>query len=155
MWSEFLKKTKLLEEHEFYKVHGQDLREGFTLVNVYGSVLRVSAEKRIRDGKIQVIIKPEDDQISCKCMDVVQMLMEADWHFFDPILKIQSEIQVSSDANIILRSIITVLLKKVSEFSNNEGERNSNSLSRSEYGNVSIFNFCEQELLMQEGVLQN
>jgi hypothetical protein len=87
MWSEFLEKTKFLEEHEFYKAHGQDLREGFTLVNVYGCVLRVSAEKRTRDGKIQVVIKPEDDHISCKCMDVVQMLMETNWHFFEPSLK--------------------------------------------------------------------
>ena len=155
MWSEFLNKTKFLEEHEFYKAHGQDLREGFTLVNVYGCVLRVSAEKRTRDGKIQVVIKPEDDHISCKCLDVTQMLMEANWHFFEPILKIQSEIQVSTDANIISRNILTVLLKNVSEFSNAEGGRHSNSLSRSEYGNVSIFNFCKQELLMQEGVLRN
>jgi hypothetical protein len=154
MWSEFLKKTKPLEEPELYKAHGQDLREGLTLVNVYGSVLRVSAEKRTGDGKIQVVIKPEADQISCKCLDVVQLLMEVDWHFSEPILKIQSEIHVSSDANIITHKILTVLLKEVVEFSNNEGGRYSNSLSRSEYGNVSIFNFCKQKLLMHKGVLQ-
>ena len=155
MWSDFLKKTKPLEEREFFKAHGQDLREGFTLVNVYGSVLRVSAEKRISDGKIQVIIMPEDNQISCKCLDVIQMLMEANWHFFEPIVKIKSRIQVISDANIIYDNIITVLLKKVSEFSNNKEGYNSNPLSRSEYDNISVFNFCERKLVMQEGVLQN
>jgi hypothetical protein len=154
MWSEFLKETKPLDEHSFYKVHGQDLREGFTLVNVYGSVLKVSAEKRIRDGKIQVNIQPADQTISCKCWAVEQMLMPVEWHFFEPILKIQSEIQVSSDANVICREIITVLIKNVSEFSNNEGGPNSNFLSRGEYGNISIVNFCEQKLIMQESVLQ-
>ena len=154
MWSEFLKKTKPLDEHAFYKAHGQDLREGFTLVNVYGSVLKVSAEKRIRDGKIQVNIQPADETISCKCLAVEQMLMPAEWHFFEPIVKIQSEIQVSSDANIICHNTITVLLKKVSEFSNSEETPNSNSLSCSKYGNISVFNFCEQKLVAQEAVLQ-
>jgi hypothetical protein len=153
MWSEFLKKTKPLEEYEFYKAHGQDLREGLTLVNVYGSVLKVSAEKRARDGKVQVSIKPADDRISCKCLDVTQMLMGGNWHFSESILKIPSEIQVSSDANIVFYNNITVLLKEVSEFSNFEEECNSNSLLRSEYDNVSVFNFCEKELIMKESVL--
>lgn len=155
MWSEFLKKTKSLDEHAFYKAHGQDLREGFTLVNVYGSVLKVSAEKRMRDGKIQINIEPADQTISCKCLAVDQMLMPVKWHFFEPIVKIQSEIQVTGDANITSYNVITVLLKEVSEFSNNDEERNANSLSCSEYGNISIFNFCEQERIMQDDVLQN
>lgn len=144
MWSDFLKKTKPLEGREFYKVHGQDLREGFTLVNVYGSVLKVSAEKRIRDGKVQVNIEPADQTISCKCLAVDEMPLE--WHFFEPIVKIQSEIQVRSNANVRVRQMITVLPNKVSEFSNNKDERYLNSLSCGEYGNVSIFNACEMNL---------
>jgi len=142
MWTEFLQKTKPLEEYEFYKAHGQDLRKGLTLVKVYDSVLKVFAEKRIRDGKIQVSIKPADDCIACKCFDVDEGLMGGNWHFFEPILKIRSEIQVNSDANVISSNTITVLLKEVSEFSSIEG--GSNFVQR-EYDNVSIFNFCEKE----------
>jgi hypothetical protein len=141
MWTQFLKKTKPLEEYEFYKAHGQDLRKGLTLVNVYGSVLKVFAEKRIRDGKIQVSIKPADDSIACKCFDVDEGLMGGNWHFFEPILKIRSEIQVKSDANVISNDTITVLLKEVSEFSNVEAD---SQLVQRVYDNVCIFNFCER-----------
>src|SRR4029078_12055747 len=99
IWSEFLKKTKPLRGDAFYKAHGQDLRKGLTLVNVYGSVLKIFAEKRKRDGRIQVIIKPVDDRISCKCLDAAEMVMGEIWHFSEPVIKISSEIHVSSDAN--------------------------------------------------------
>lgn len=157
MWSDFLKKTKPLGEHDFFKAHGQDLREGFTLINVYGSVLKVSAEKRTRDGKIQVNIKPSDDRISCTCQSVAPMLMGAFWHFGEPILKIPSRIQVISDANIVSDQIITVLIKEVSEFSDMEESYNASAYSRTEHGNVSVFNFSSKELgsTKSDGVILN
>ena len=149
LWENFLTKSRPLEEHDFYKVHGQDLREGFTLVNVYGSVLRVSAEKRIRDGKIQITIEPEDTQISCKCSNATQLLMEAPWHFFEPIVKIQAQIQVSSTANIIYDTTMTVLLTRVSEFSHNKELKDLSAFTCNAYGNISIINCCDGQIVSE------
>jgi hypothetical protein len=150
VWNDFLKKTQPLEMHEFLKSHGQDLREGLTLVNVFGSVLKVSGEKRSKDDKIQIIIKPVDNQISCKCENVAEERIAASWHFNEPILHIQSVIQKTGSANIINQATINVLLKKVSEFSFHETGCDPTNLSQKEYGNVSILNFCEKDVIDTE-----
>jgi len=142
VWTDFLTKSRPLEEHDFFKVHGQDLREGFTLVNVYGSLLKVSAEKRTRDGKIQVSIQPADHTISCKCLRIAEKTMGAKWHFMEPIVKIQAEVQVNSTANIVSNQTITVLLKEVLEFSHKE--MNASDITVKECNNISILNFCAQ-----------
>jgi len=147
VWTDFLTKSRPLGEHDFYKSHGQDLREGFTLVNVYGSVLKVSAEKRIKDRKIQISIQPADHTISCKCLGVDQMAMPAQWHFSEPIVKIQAEVQVSSTANILSRQTITVLLKEVMEFSHREKANEVGGIRCREFNNTSVLNFCDKDIV--------
>jgi len=151
MWSDFLTKTKGLDQHAFFKAHGQDLREGLTLVNVYGSVLKVSAEKRMRDGQIQMRIEPADETITCRCLNVEQLLMEAPWHFLEPIVKMEAQIQVKSDANIMLDQTITVLLKTVNEFSPNIGGVNLDKVSNPRLGRIMVLNFAGPKLMEQPG----
>ncbi len=145
IWTDFLTKSRFLEGHDFYKSHGQDMREGFTLVNICGSVLKVLAEKRIRDGKIQIKIQPADHTISCKCLGVEQMLMPAKWHFFEPIVKIQTESQVNNARiNIRYSQTITILLKEVTEFSDTGKIDEANGVTNKTFNNISIFNLCDR-----------
>ena len=58
LWDNFIMKTKQLSERDFFKANGQDMQTGYTIVTVCGEKLKMTAEKRQKDGKMQVVVIP-------------------------------------------------------------------------------------------------
>ncbi len=145
LWTNFLTKTRPLEEQEFFKSNGQDLREGLTLVNLNGSILKCYAEKRTRDNEIQIVIKPFHEDISCKCLNITQAPMPLTWHHDEPLIKIEAELRTTGKANIIQHNYINILLKSVIEFSLKNDEASKIYIAPEKIKGFSILNFTKEK----------
>ena len=70
LWDNFIKKTTQLKDGDYFKACGQDLQEGYTVVNVCGAKLKMIAEKRQSDGAVQVVVIPEGDGVEFHYFDM-------------------------------------------------------------------------------------
>jgi len=128
LWQTFLEKTKQLPEPQFFKAHGQDLQPGFTIVNIEGSKLRISAEKRKSDNKFKITVLPLTDDVEFQCREAGEGLMAANWKKGEPLAKVWGTV-IKTDGNYQLSDSLTVsiLLKLVDEFTVTPEEQKPNS----------------------------
>lgn len=118
LWQNLLSNTTELQDGDFFRVYGQDLQEGYTIVNISGATLKMVAEKRQSDGALQVIVIPENADIKYHYADMIEGLMGARWKYREPIVKVYGEIEVDNkDFAAVINHAATIFPKNVSEFS--------------------------------------
>lgn len=117
LWETFLKTTKVLKDADYFIALGQDLQEGYTLVNAAGAKMKVTAERRQSDGMVEVVVTPESPDVSFRYEDMEITRMGAQWKFFQPMVKVYGEITYK-EGNIhnIMNYVTSVFFKEVSEF---------------------------------------
>lgn len=123
LWERLLTKTTQLKDGDYFKAYGQDLQEGYTLVNMGGVKLKMLAEKRQSDGKLQVVVIPESSNVEFHYVDMMECAMGAKWKEGEPMVKVYGEI-VFHDKNIesITNCVTSIFFKTVPDFSIKNGD---------------------------------
>lgn len=125
LWESLLRETTQLQDGAYFKACGQDLQEGYTLVNVGGAKLKMLAEKRQNDGTLQVVVIPENSNVEFHYVDMMECAMGAKWKLGEPLVKVYGEI-VFNDKNLKsnIQYVTSIFFKTVSEFSlENDSEK--------------------------------
>ncbi|WP_052354923.1 hypothetical protein [Candidatus Protochlamydia sp. R18] len=123
LWESLIMKTTQLKDGDYFKACGQDLQEGYTLVNVGGAKLKMLAEKRQSDGTLQVVIIPEASDVEFHYVDMMECLMGAKWKYGEPIVKVYGEIAVNNENVKSTTDYVTsIFFKTVPEFSFKKGD---------------------------------
>lgn len=118
LWESLLAKTTQLKDGDYFKACGQDLQEGYTLVNVGGAKLKMLAEKRQSDGMLQVVVIPEGSDVEFHYGDMMECLMGAKWKHREPMVKVYGEIVVDKENFKSITDYVTsIFFKNVWEFS--------------------------------------
>ncbi len=115
LWERFLNETKELPEPLFFKTSGQEMHEGYTIVNVFGCKVKVIAEMRKSDRKVQFAFIPLNPNIEFTFKDALRTHMEPDWHHGEPLLKVMGTFNVDN-GHIIAHTTTSVLIKETAEF---------------------------------------
>lgn len=121
LWTTFLGGTKQLSEPDFFKAHGQDMQPGYTLVTVADAKFKMIAEKRERDGKLQLVVIPSSDKSKFEFLHMQEGQLGSQWKYGEPLLKVKANFEIN-DGNfksIISNHMSSVLIKTVPEFSHN------------------------------------
>lgn len=92
LWESLIMKTTQLKDRDFFQACGQNLQEGYTLVNVDGTKLKMLAEKRQCDGTLQVVVIPESSDIEFHYVDIKECSMGALWKQGEPMVKVYGKI---------------------------------------------------------------
>jgi hypothetical protein len=123
LWTGFLEKTKQLSDGEYFKARGLDMQEGYTLVTAGHAKLKMIAEKRKRDGELQVVVIPESSDVEFHYSNMDECFMGAKWKYGEPIVKVYGTIVFKRDNfKSINEYVTTIFFKEVSEFSFEEEE---------------------------------
>ncbi len=123
LWANFLKETSPLKDEDYFKACGQDLQEGYTLVNVSGAKLKLLAEKRQLDGALQVVVIPASTNIEFKYCDMMECLMGAKWKHGQPLVKVFGEITVNNqNIKSTTNYVTSIFYKTVPDFSLKKGD---------------------------------
>jgi len=123
LWKKFFQETKELPEPLFFKANGQELHIGYTIVDIVGRKIKVTAEKRKSDQKVQFTAIPQDQTVEFRFEKAFKTIMEVNWHHNKPLLKIKGTYIV--DEGWVQYSMTTsVLIKEVDEFSSIPPKKN-------------------------------
>jgi hypothetical protein len=116
LWNNFFQNTKQLPLPLFFKAHGQEMHPGYTIVRILDRTIKVVAERRTSDQKIQFAVIPEDGTVTFEYAHAFEGQMGADWHLGEPLLKITGAYVV--DEGWLHQSMTTsVLIQDVEQFS--------------------------------------
>ena len=124
-WDTFLNETRQLEERDCVLVNGQDMQLGYTLVKFPGGNnewirVKASAEKRIKDGCIQVVMKPISSNVIFEYTSMSEGRSGLEWIRGAPMVKVKgSYVQKHADGQQHIQCVTSILLKEVDEFSVN------------------------------------
>lgn len=118
IWNSFLINTRQLEEQEYFIAKGMDMREGYTNFRAGTARLKVYVEKRKSDGKLAVLINPENPGITFEINELFECHMGSKWKFYEPCTKVCGMVtEVNKNMTNYIDTVITVLTKMVDEFS--------------------------------------
>lgn len=117
-WEAFIRDTKQLTDGDFFKACGQDLQSGYTIVNIGGAKLKVIAEKRHKDGQLQVVVIPETPNIEFHYVDMIEGRMGAQWKWGEPLVKVYGTIVVNGkNTKTNIDQVTSIFVQTVPEFS--------------------------------------
>jgi hypothetical protein len=118
LWESLLTKTTPLKDGDYFKACGQDLQEGYTLVNVGGAKLKMLAEKKQSDGTLQVVVIPENSDVEFHYVDMMECAMGAKWKYGEPMVKVYGEIVVNNkNVESTTTYVTSIFFKTVPDFS--------------------------------------
>lgn len=116
LWNSFFQNTKELPGPLFIKAKGQEMHLGYTLVDIAGRKVKVLAEKRRSDKKVQFILMPlEGSNVEFKFEKASTGRMAMDWHKNEPLIKIDG-VYVVDQGWLHYGMTTSVLIKEVEEF---------------------------------------
>lgn len=118
LWENFIRKTKPLKDGDYFKAYGQDLQEGYTIVNVSGANLKMIAEKRQRDGTLQIVVIPESSDIEFRYDNMLECSMGAKWKQGEPMVKVYGDIIIKDkNSEFTTNNVTSIFIKTVPDFS--------------------------------------
>ena len=119
LWKHFLTKTRQLPEPQYYKAAcGQDLQEGYTVYQLRQSKVKMVVEERISDNKILIVAIPLDKNIQFDFKQASFGTMGGKWKHGEPLAKIHGVFTShESNSSAVFNSTVSVLIKKVNDFS--------------------------------------
>ncbi len=111
LWENFIRNTKQLLGKEFLKVYGFTVEDGHTIFDKAGLKLKIVAEERESDKKVQLAFIPLDKGVTFKFKEV-----KSDQKL--DMLQVQGTLQKKEKATeLIMDHIFYVSVKKVKTFS--------------------------------------
>ncbi len=119
VWNNFLHNTVALGEYDTIRLHGQTLKDGYTIYKAATAKLRVTAERRRSDQLLAVMIEPLTPNTSYRANDIAQGQIGLQWKYGAPCTKIYG-VTTEQDGKYgtsIVDGVITVLTKDVDTFS--------------------------------------
>lgn len=118
LWRDFVMNTTQLNEHDTFKVGGQDLQPGYTVANIGGMKLKISAEKRKRDGKVQIVVTPFEPTVKYEFVRMKKCFLGSMWNYGAPSLKVYGNISKKhGEGEIVMDEYpLSILLQTVPEF---------------------------------------
>jgi hypothetical protein len=123
LWNDFITKTTQLKDADYFKACGQDLQEGYTLLNVGGAKLKMIAEKRESDGTIQVVVIPESPNVEFHYVNMDECRMGAEWKHGEPMVKVYGEITVGThNWKSVVNHVSSIFYKTVPDFTYKKNE---------------------------------
>ena len=127
LWENFLTKSTQLKDGDYFKALGQDLQEGYTVADIFGAKVKVTAEKRKSDDVMQVVVTLQSPHIEFHYLDMLDGRMGAEWKYGEPLVKVYADVVVSNGNNQTIGNYVTsVFYTDVEEFSTRaEDEKNS------------------------------
>lgn len=123
IWDNFFKNTKQLPFPLFVKAQGQELHIGYTHVQILDKKIKVIAERRKSDKKVQVGVIPLDPSVEFKFQSAELCQMGQKWHHGEPLAKIKGTYVLTKDS-VSMTKVISILLKEVEEFSSIPPQKN-------------------------------
>lgn len=110
--------SEKLTDGDYFKACGQDLQEGYTIVTVCGAKVKMLAEKREKDGQLQVVVIPQTDDVEFFYEDMQECLMGAQWKYKEPLLKVYGTfvIKKTGYAANSMGYVTSIFLPTVPEF---------------------------------------
>ena len=124
LWESLLTKTTQLKDGDYFKACGQDLQEGYTLVNIDGAKLKMLAEKRQSDGTLQVVVIPESSDVEFHYVDMMECEMGAKWKHGEPMVKVYGKIVVNNkNVESTTNYVTSIFFKTVQDFSLKKDDR--------------------------------
>ncbi|CDZ79623.1 hypothetical protein BN1013_00118 [Candidatus Rubidus massiliensis] len=119
LWNAFLNESTPLVDSEKFKAIGQNLKPGYTLLNLEGSRAKMTAEKRKSDGKIQVVLIPISKDINFQLNEIQECLLGSNWNFMAPLCKVYGKFTKTESAKckVIIPYVTSILLDEVEDFS--------------------------------------
>lgn len=124
LWEQLLMGTEGLKDGDFFRACGLDLQPGYTIVQVGKAKLKMTAEKRKRDGALQVVIVSITPRTEYLYEDMEEGLMGAEWNFKKPLVKVYGTIK---DDQGMFGYAVSIFFDEVAEFSVNKEEIPSNT----------------------------
>lgn len=116
LWKNFLSKTEQLTGKLYMKALGQNMEEGCTVVDLGKAKLKVIAERRKSDNKLQLAMIPLEENVSFEFHKANQ----GSWENM-PTAEIQGTLtKRESQSTLIIDHRVLVLIKDVQEFSINK-----------------------------------
>ena len=118
-WNHFLKNTRPLSDQELFLADGHDLQPGYTILDIGPLRFTLTAEKRMADGMVQLVVVPGELGSSFELQDMRECLMGANWHFGKPLLKVMGSFEGKSEefGGFTFNNIVSILIDEVEEFS--------------------------------------
>lgn len=122
LWENFFTKTTPLSGGEYFRALGQDYKDGYTILDINGSKLKMIAEKREHDGTIQLVVIPKHKDIQFEYDNMLEGLMAEDFRKGEPLVKVKGKIELTRGKAkyIDLNKSILIFYKTVSEFSHKQ-----------------------------------
>jgi len=119
VWKNLLYRTRQLQEPEFFRSMGMDMKDGYTVFKAGSASLKVMVEKRISDNLLAVMIEPLSPNTTYVIKNVNEVLMATEWKNGEPCAKIYGTMTEKDGkyGTWIDESTISVLTKKVTIFS--------------------------------------
>lgn len=118
LWESLIMKIKPLKDGDYFKAYAQDLQEGYTIVNVSGTKLKMIAEKKQRDGLLQIVVIPENSDTEFRYDDMLECAMGAKWKQGEPMVKVYGDIIVKNEnSDFTTNNVTSIFIKTVPDFS--------------------------------------
>ena len=119
IWKNFLHKTSQLKEQDLFRSIGMDMRDGFTIYKHCTASLKVTAERRISDDKLAIMIEPITPNTTYETIQLSGCLMGSQWRHGDPCIKIKGLMTEKEGkyGTCEILGTITVIIKEVKDFS--------------------------------------
>lgn len=129
LWNHFLKNTRALEEQELFLANGYDLQMGYTVAYMGPLQFTLTAEKRIADGRVQLVVIPEKSSDSFRFIDMRECVMGANWNFGKPLLQVSGTFEGESEelGRFTFDTVVSILIEQVKEFSVQADQLEKNS----------------------------
>jgi hypothetical protein len=117
LWHQFIRNTKPLEAPALFRAVGQDLQPGYTVVKTMRAKLKMTAEKRQRDGMVQVVVIREPG-VSFECQQISEGHLGSEWNLGAPLLKVDGIITYKiGNSTDVIHQVTSILVDTVQEFS--------------------------------------
>lgn len=118
LWNRFIDNTSQLEGADYFLASGSDMKEGCTIYSCAMASVKATAEKRLKDKKLEVNVTPLTEGTSFEIQKISQSTMTGDWMRGEPITKIAGVLTYEKDSSrYILNTTINVFTKDVANFS--------------------------------------
>lgn len=121
LWENFLSRTYVLDDQEYFQANGMSLNKGVTLVDDEGGKMQVIAERRNSDHKLLVIVKPMDRFTEFDLNEIKVGKIGGQWFRGQLIAKVEGQVTklVNNKRVVNPTHTTTVLIKDVDNYTVN------------------------------------
>ncbi len=126
LWKNFIDNTKQLAGIDLLRFTGKNLQEGYSIVDCFGEKIKITGEKRKRDGKLQIVVISTIPNLHYSFISMEEGKLDPQWKEERPIIKAHANI--TFPPSVYIQEATSILIDHVEEFSVNPNEINPTSI---------------------------